>query len=469
MKYNIKNITASLTVIIAVLVLLAPSKAFSEGFAGSAGAFLRMGSGAAAVAAGDAGVARAIGAQQAFYNPAGMPYAPNNEIYIGYHVLSLDRKLGHISGMYQIPQIKFWQEPIVPIRARRVELSDNYLTLVASDALRQRSDEDFRVKEYLPSLIQAILNQVNNSADNSEITLLIDHKKYNAGIFEEFIKSISNEAKSLGLDTAEKIKKLIEQKYMLVQKKPAAIAVSWTHAGTDDIEGRDYNGVKYGDLGFYENRFSLSFGLKIHPKLSAGVSMGMLYALVPNMIEDESKALTSSTIGVDAGVQYRPFLNSLMPYRLNTFVIGAAAYDLGGKNTWNSTGYWSLGTEKNDYFPDRFRLGIAYQPINGFSTYFDLETDLKELVRPKLGLEYLLLGKSISNSEQSGSIRRIGNNNQPMMVLRCGLDRDRPTFGLGLKFRLAGIGETVLDYAYIIEPVSPEATQVLSWRFNFAS
>ncbi len=159
MKFYIKNCFAILIIVLAVWSLLTPATAFSDGYAGSAGAFLRMGSGAATLAAGDAGVARAIGAQQAFYNPAGMPYAPSNEIYLGYHVLSLDRKLGHLSGMYQIPQIKFWQDPIVPIRARRIEQNDKYLTLVAFDAIRQRSDEDFKVKNYLPSLIETISNE----------------------------------------------------------------------------------------------------------------------------------------------------------------------------------------------------------------------------------------------------------------------------------------------------------------------
>lgn len=328
--------------------------ASAEGYAGYAGAFLRMGAGAVSVAGGDAGVARSMGIEQTNFNAAGLPYASSSEAHFGYHFLSLDRKLLYNGVLYQVPRL--------------------------------------------------------------ESTPLL---------------------------------------------KPAAVALTWTHAGTDNIDGRDRDGNPTESLGYFENRFAASFGLKFHRSFSAGVTLGVLYALFPHQVREDDSALTSTTFGADIGVQVRPFLDAESPLRLNTLVLGAAAYGLLAKNSWNTTGVSSQGDTRVDDYPHRFRAGFSYRPLAGVETFLDLETDFEYLLLPKGGVEVGLFndtGEKIKSRWTGGFTG---------LVLRAGMDRDRPAFGFGVGFRLFGVGSTRLDYAYVLEPVSPEATQVVSWRFLF--
>ncbi|MCB2198413.1 hypothetical protein KQI63_03355 [bacterium] len=470
------------TTLSAALLLVAfalPATLHAEGFAGSAGAFLRMGSGASALASGDAGVARAMGAEQAHYNAAGLPFAPANDVYVGYHSLSLDRSLAHISALVQIPEIAFWTAPMRPITTRVPNNPDQPAELVYPEQLRRASLVEYRVTDYLNDLADAILHEAwsptpfpeaGSEDGTSPRIVTIEGIEYVAGVLNPIIEEALPEVISGDLRSQEQVIALLASKYQTVQKKPAAIAVSWTHAGTDNIQSRDTDGRIIGDLGYYENRFALSFGLKLHRTVSAGVTVGVLYALIPDLLEDGSKPLTSTTFGGDIGLQFRPWYQREAPFRLETLAFGAAAYDIGGKNSWNTTGYWSLGTTKTDKYPNRYRAGFSYEPLAGVSTYLDLETDGAELLRPKGGVEFRLWG--LSRTTRPGpwdhpSVMMEGSGGVTSLTLRAGVDRDRPTFGFGLMLPVAGLGATRLDYAYVLEPVSPEATQVLSWRFRF--
>lgn len=471
--------TTQLAVLLLVATFCLPATLHAEGYAGSAGAFLRMGSGANALASGDAGVARAMGAEQAHYNAAGLPYAPANDVYVGYHALSLDRTLAHISALIQVPEIAFWTGAMRPITTRVPNSPNQPAELVYPEQLRRASLVEYRVTDYVNDLADAILHEAwpetpvhtgESEDDTSPRMVNVQGIEYLAGVLNPIIDEAVPEVISRHLKDRDAVIDLLKSKYQTVQKKPAAIAVSWTHAGTDNIQSRDTDGRILGDLGYYENRFALSFGLKLHRTLSAGVTVGVLYALIPDLLEDETKALTSTTFGGDVGIQFRPWYQGEAPFRLETLTFGAAAYDIGGKNSWNTTGYWSLGTTKTDKYPNRFRAGFAYEPLAGVSTYLDLETDGEELLRPKGGVEFRLWG--LARSSGSGpwdrpSVMMAGSGSMTSLTLRAGVDRDRPTFGFGLMLPVAGLGATRLDYAYVLEPVSPEATQVLSWRFRF--
>ncbi len=456
----------ALVLLLLVALLSGTDEVRAEGFAGKAGAFLRMGNGAAAVGTGDTGVARGMGAEQGFYNPAGLPYAPANDVYMTYHALSLDRRLAHVSALYQVPGIDFWQHPMIPLALVPAENPADPARLVDPDELIRPAGRTLKVEEYLPALAKAILMQAERpgleNPEHEPVYLYIDDQPVRPGPLLEVVDSLLVVTRELMLETETSVIRTIEERYRDTREKPAAVAVSWTHAGTDEIEGRDLNGNLYGMLGYFENRFALSFGIKLAETLSLGVTAGVLYALVPDMLEEETKAITSTTFGADVGLQFRPFRTQPdMPWRLETLALGVAAYDLGAKNTWNTSGYWDQGTTRTDNYPSRYRAGLAYSPARALWGYLDLETDLEELLRPKLGAEALVYGPGgLFGVEESGGF-------VPALILRGGMDRDRPTFGLGLELDVAGLGQTRLDYAYVLEPVSPEATQIVSWRFQF--
>ncbi|MDP8208223.1 MAG: hypothetical protein P9L92_16270 [Candidatus Electryonea clarkiae] len=444
---------------------------FAEGYSGYAGAFLRMGSGAAALGSGEAGVARSMGVEQSHYNPAGLPFAPGNEINAGYHVLSLDRKLAHLGILYQVKSVSFWRDPLRPLVLYEPKDSNDLAELAVPGSMPGRRGRQVKVDDFIQPLAEAISGYANDNIDVMDESFDPQIVMEGTSVKVPSLKILFIETvpgiRRLSLKTDEEVLVFLKTNYRTSREKPAAAAVTWTHAGTDEIGGYDFNGRRYGTLGYYENRFALSFGIKIHHKISLGITAGVLYALVPDLLEEETKALTSTTFGADVGLQVRPFRGDLMPYRLETLSFGMAAYDLAAKNSWNTTGYWSLGTTKTDYFPRRYRAGFSYSPIRDLEAFFDLETDLDELVRPKGGFEYHLLGWGNTKDYNFRDAGESSGGKIYGLALRTGWDRDRPTFGVGLNFNLRGLGATRLDYAYVAEPVSPEPTQIISWRFRF--
>ncbi len=456
--------------VLGLLLLLLPlTTSAQEGYAGSAGAFLRMGSGATAVAMGDAGVARAMGAEQSHYNAAGLPYAPANDVYVGCHVLSLDRSLLHVGLLFQVPEISFWKSPIQPVAMLERDNQPPIL-IDEADLPPTRKREIISVDDYLDELAATILLAAETHELDELPMLELNGRRVEPGVLNDVIGQMTVVVRQQSLTTEAQVIAEMKRRYKRVQAKPAAVSLNGTNAGTSDIEGRNSNGEIYDTFGFYENRFSFSFGLRLHRTVSAGVTAGVLYATVPDLI-DEGESLSSTTFGADVGLQLRPFAERAMPYGLTSLTVGLAGYDIGGKNSWNTTGYWSQGTTKTDKFPNRYRAGLAYAPVKGVNLAADVETDLDHLARFKGGAEVYVIGAERYAAPNGGPLDGDMTRNvptQPALILRAGLDDDRPTFGLGLVFHIAGIGLTRLDYAYVVEDVSPEATQVLTWRFRFA-
>lgn len=467
MKRAIRKTAVLLT--LAALLTGGPSRAFAEGYAGRAGAFLRMGAGAIALGAGDAGVARAMGTEQAHYNPAGLPFAPGNDISLGYHALSLDRRLAHVGALYQIPQIALWRAPMVPVLLPDRKRDGPPVRLQPLERIRRTAGRQLAVEDYLPALSEAILAAARDSAWTDTTVpaavLELDGRRVQAGVLTPVVRELVPVVRRWDDPTDARIREELARRHQDVRKKPAAVALRWTHAGTDEIAARNSSGLQYATLGYYENRFSLSFGLRVHPALSVGVTAGVLYALVPDVLEDGSGSLTSTTFGVDVGMQLRPFYAGSPFMRLNTLVLGAAAYDLGARNSWDTTGYWSRGVTRDDDYPDRYRVGAAWSPRAGVQMFLDLETDMRDLLRPKGGVEVCLFGPGSITSPGESPCGDLPDRTR--LMVRAGVDRDRPTFGLGLMLDLLGMGMTRLDYAFVADRVSPEPTQVISWRFLF--
>ncbi|NIR52382.1 hypothetical protein GWO43_27470, partial [candidate division KSB1 bacterium] len=69
---------------------------FAEGNGGFAGAFLRVGLGARALAMGNAQVANPENGYGGFYNPAGLPHLQKLTFAISYSSMSLDRRFNYV-------------------------------------------------------------------------------------------------------------------------------------------------------------------------------------------------------------------------------------------------------------------------------------------------------------------------------------------------------------------------------------
>lgn len=441
--------------------VLIPTTLRADGYSGYAGAFLRMGAGPATLAAGDAGVARSAGVEQASYNPAGLPFAPGNEFWFAWHKLSLDRRLVHVGALYEVKSISVWSGPVRPVLLVE-DKSTGAKRLVYPNETRARGIRTVHPNEYLPPLADAALFlAATNEQPPQPLTLSLREGPVDAGSLMPLVREAAAIAREKKLAERVEVLDVLRARYLHVQERPAAVSLNWTHAGTDNIDARDYDGNIIGSLGWFENRFSFAFGVRVHRTISLGISAGVLYALIPGLLD--SGSLTSTTFIADVGAQFRPFNGRVMPARLETLALGAAAFGLGAKNTWNTTGYWDQGTTKNDYYPDRYRFGAAWEPLDAIAIFSDVETNLKDLAQLKSGVELTLF--PTNSSTEPGLIGQ-SSSNLPGVLLRAGLDRDRPTFGLGLELQLRDLGITRLDYAYVVDTISPEATQVISWRFQ---
>lgn len=312
----------SFLVIASTLLMANISTAETNG--GYAGAFLRMGLGAEALAQGDAFTARANNGFAAYYNPGGLPLLEKRTLAVSYSNLSLDRSFNFIGMSFPL-------------------------------------------------------------------------------------------------------------------KPTAGVALGWINAGTANIDGRDFDGNHYGDLSYYDNAFTFAFANRFSRYVSAGIGVKILYAMYPEMLED-NKALKSTSVGFDFGILVRP---------VNSLRIGLQFRDINAKNNWDSSEYWSEGLSKTDKYPSILKFGLAYTPIPELTAEYDMETSSQEAVEHHIGCEY-----SIFNSENRN------------FTLRAGYDQDSPAFGFGYLFPLKNL-QTKIDAAYIIEDVSPEDTMIFSWTLLY--
>ena len=85
-----------LILIISIFIFCSSTAIYADTNGGYAGAFLRMGLGAEAMAQGDAMVARASSGFAGYYNPAGLANIRNRTFATSYSHLALDRQLNYV-------------------------------------------------------------------------------------------------------------------------------------------------------------------------------------------------------------------------------------------------------------------------------------------------------------------------------------------------------------------------------------
>lgn len=92
-----KKLTAFTLAAVLISIFSIRYSAFAETNGGYAGAFLRMGLGAEALAQGDAMVARPVNGYAVYYNPAGLAFLEKRVFSTSYSSLALDRSLNFVS------------------------------------------------------------------------------------------------------------------------------------------------------------------------------------------------------------------------------------------------------------------------------------------------------------------------------------------------------------------------------------
>ena len=222
-------------------------------------------------------------------------------------------------------------------------------------------------------------------------------------------------------------------------------SLSWTRAGTDNIDGRNTDGFQTGEFSNSENAFSFGFALNPASGLSIGLVVKVLWNRFPG-IGQNSETVSSSGVGFDFGALYRP---------MQWLSFGLVFKDINSKYRWNTEAlYDEDASETVDKFPKSLRFGIALHPQNGYGLIvvadYEQLYDLKFFKNKIDDRFYLGIEKNV--------IQRFD--------LRVGLDDGAIAAGLGYAFPLFG-QMSQINYAYVATNKRPEAEHIFTWHLRF--
>ncbi len=221
----------------------------------------------------------------------------------------------------------------------------------------------------------------------------------------------------------------------------AGISAGWTNAGDANIQGYDNDGFKTGTLSVFENQFYFNIANRFSERFSAGFNFKFYYSGL-------YKDVTSSGFGVDVGVLYSVS---------DALHIGVVAQELVTKYKWDTSSIYDQEYANNtaDPFARIFRLGAGYLLPGQMGTVeadvemYDSETYLMRLGGEYNATKYFTLRAGVERLDLSG------NNIEP-----------RPTAGFTIMHPVGSL-MPVIHYAFILEPVAPVSTHVLSVAVQF--
>ena len=223
-------------------------------------------------------------------------------------------------------------------------------------------------------------------------------------------------------------------------RSTAGVSIGIINSGVGKIDGRDGQGIKTGELSTSENQFFLALANRFSRKFALGVSIKFYYYRLYDKIN-------ANGLGLDIGAIYR--LN-------DQWNISLMLSDLNSKYKWDSSPiYEENGTTSQDNFPLLKKIGVSY-------------------TNNKLGL---IAAAELENSNAGTNILRFGGeyNIYDKLYLRAGLDQFdlsntdtpvQPSFGFSY-FKKFGNITAGVNYAFVIEPYSPQDRHVAGLSFNF--
>lgn len=221
----------------------------------------------------------------------------------------------------------------------------------------------------------------------------------------------------------------------------SGISVGWINAGDGTIQGYDSDGRPTEELSVFENQFYVNFGTRFSDRLAVGFNAKFYYSGL-------YEGVTSSGFGVDVGILYQ-----LSP----TLRVALIAQELLSKYKWDTSDLYGpqRGNATEDPFARIYRAGIGYT----------------------LPREYGIVSAEVEMIDGDSYLGRVGVEVPVVkqITLRGGVERldfsdrgidPRPTFGFSVTQPVAQL-EPVIHYAFILEPIAPSPTHVLSFAVSF--
>jgi hypothetical protein len=221
-------------------------------------------------------------------------------------------------------------------------------------------------------------------------------------------------------------------------KPSGGFSLALINAGVSKIEGRSLDGRPTETYSTSENEFLFTFGTKLRPDFSVGVSAKILYYAL-------FEGVRSTTVGFDIGMFYAP---------ADEWSVGAVIADINSKYKWDTSQlYGSDGNTTIDRFPLRRKIALCYSP--GF-------------LKGRIAGEVEWIGTVLVS--RIGAEITIHDN----LALRGGIDQidfggrinSKPSIGFSVQ-TVMGSWKPTVDYGYVLEPYASGGIHMLSLRVSF--
>lgn len=223
-------------------------------------------------------------------------------------------------------------------------------------------------------------------------------------------------------------------------RSTAGFSIGIINSGVSNIDGRDNQGFKTGELSTSENQFFMGLANRFSEKLSIGLNFKVYYY---KLYEE----ISSTGFGIDIGALY--VLD-------NEYTISFVISDLNSKYKWDTAPIYDQdGTTTEDKFPLLMKAGVGYK-----------NSDLN-----------LTAGVEFERSDAKTNVVRLGieYNIFENLFLRGGVDQldfsnfDRPAKpALGFSYFKTFDNIIVgVDYAFMIEQYSPQDRHIVGINVNF--
>lgn len=212
------------------------------------------------------------------------------------------------------------------------------------------------------------------------------------------------------------------------------ISIGIINAGVSDIEERDNQGIKTGDISTSENLFFVGISRRFSKALAIGFNVRFYYY---HLYEE----ISSTGLGFDLGAIY------IISENLN---LGLAISDFNSEYKWDTNDlYGQEGRSTVDEFPLSKKIGISYRFTEPeIITAIEFESFNNTTNFIKLGVEY----KIIDQLFLRGGLDKINISNSDFLP--------KPSLGFSYLQNLDGWG-IGFDYTFIFEPYTIQDQHII--------
>jgi hypothetical protein len=218
----------------------------------------------------------------------------------------------------------------------------------------------------------------------------------------------------------------------------AGLSIGLINSGVSNIDGRDGDGNKTGDLSTSEDQFYIGLANRLSRKLSIGIEAKVYYYKLYEQI-------SSTGVGLDIGALYKVNRNWNI-----SFVIT----DLNSSYKWDTSPiYQEQGSTTEDKFPVLKKFGVSYSK-DGIITDVDFENSNAGTNIIRAGIEFNVF----KDLYLRGGFDNWNISNSDFIV--------QPAFGFSYAKDFDGILLGV-EYAFMTESYSPQDRHVIGINVNF--